>query len=41
MRSRRILFAEFMPRMEDTRLLKCAMFVELVLGAGCVEGQGI
>ena len=25
--------------MEDTRLLKCAMFGEMVGGAGCVRGQ--
>ena len=36
----RILFAGFMACMEDTRLPKCVMFVELVGGAGCVEGQG-
>ena len=26
--------------MEDTRLLECAMFGEMVGGAGCVGGQG-
>ena len=31
---------EFVARMEDTRLSKCAMFGELVGGAGCVGGQG-
>ena len=36
---RRILFAGFVARMEDTRLPKCVMFGELVGGAGCVEGQ--
>ena len=36
MRSRRILFARFVARMEDTRLPKCVMFGELVGGAGCV-----
>ena len=39
MRSRRILFAELMARMEDMRLPKCVMFRELVGGADCVEGQ--
>ena len=39
MRRRRILFAGFVARMEDTRLPKCVMFGELVRGAGCVEGQ--
>ena len=36
---RRILFAEFVARMEDTRLLKCVMFGEMVGGVGCVGGQ--
>ena len=36
---RRILFAWFVARMEDTRLPKCVMFGELVGGAGCVGGQ--
>ena len=36
---RRILFAGFVVRMEDTRLPKCVMFGELVGGAGCVGGQ--
>ena len=36
---RRILFAGFVARMEDTRLPKCVMFGELVEGAGCVMGQ--
>ena len=40
LRRRRISFAEFVTRMEDTRLPKCAMFGELVEGAGCVGGQG-
>ena len=35
---RRILFAGFVARMEDTRLPKCVMFVETVGGAGCVAG---
>ena len=39
-RRRRILFARFVARMEDTRLLKCVMFLELVGGAGYVGGQG-
>ena len=37
-RRRRILFSGFVTRMEDTRLLKCVMFGELVGGAGCVGG---
>ena len=39
LRSGRILFAGFVARMEDTRLPKCVMFVEMVGGAGCVGGQ--
>ena len=39
MRRRRILFARFVARMEDTRPSKCKMFGELVGGAGCVGGQ--
>ena len=39
LRSRRILFAGFVARMEDTRLPKCVMFVELMGGAGCVGDQ--
>ena len=35
MRKRRILFAGFVARMEDTRLPKCEMSGELVGGAGC------
>ena len=35
LRRRRILFAGFVARMEDTRLPKCVMFGELVGGAGC------
>ena len=38
-RRRRILFAEFVARMEDTRLPKCVMFEELVRGADCMGGQ--
>ena len=39
-RRRRILFAGFMARMEDTRLPKCVMFGEQLLGggAGCMGG---
>ena len=40
LRRRWILFARFVVRMEDTRLLKCLMFRELVGGAGCVGGVG-
>ena len=40
LRRRRILFAGFVVRMEDTRLPKCVMFEEMVGGAGCVGGQG-
>ena len=36
LRRRRILFAGFVERMEDTRLPKRVMFRELVGGAGCV-----
>ena len=39
LRRRRILFAGFVARMEDTRLPKCVMFGEMVGGAGCVRGQ--
>ena len=39
LRRRRILFAGFVARMEDTRLPKCVMFGELVGGAGCVGGK--
>ena len=39
LRRRRILFAGFVARMEDTRLPKCVMFGEIVGGAGCVGGQ--
>ena len=39
LRSRRIFFAGFVARMEDTRLPKCVMFGEMVGGAGCVRGQ--
>ena len=35
---RRILFAGFVARMEDTRLPKCVMFGEMVGGAGYVGG---
>ena len=36
---RRILFAGFVARMEDTRLPKCVVFEKLVGGVGCVGGQ--
>ena len=36
---RRILFAEFVARVEDARLPKRVMFGELVGAAGCVGGQ--
>ena len=39
LRRKRILFAGFVARMEDTRLPKCVMFEEMVGGAGCVGGQ--
>ena len=39
LRRRRILFAGFVARMEDTRLPKCVMFGEMVEGAGCAGGQ--
>ena len=39
LRRRRILFAGFVARMEDTRLPKCVMFGEMVGGAGCAGGQ--
>ena len=39
LRRRRILFAVFVARMEDTRLPKCLMFGQLVGGADCVGGQ--
>ena len=38
LRRRRILFAGFVVRMEDTRLPKCVMFGEMERGAGCVGG---
>ena len=37
LRRRRILFAGFVARMEDTRLPKCVVFGDLV-GADCVGG---
>ena len=40
LRRRRILFARFVARMEDTRLPKCVMFGEMVGGEGFVGGQG-
>ena len=39
-RRRRILFAGFVARVEDTILPKWIIFGELVGGAGCVWGQG-
>ena len=39
LRRRRILFAGFVARIEDTRLPKCVMFGELVGDAGCTGGQ--
>ena len=36
MRKRRILLAGIVARMEDTRLLKCVMFGELMRDAGFV-----
>ena len=39
LRRRRILFAGFVARMEDTRLPECVMFGELGGGAGCVGDQ--
>ena len=39
LRRRRILFAGFVARMENTRLPKCVMFGEMVGGVGCVGGQ--
>ena len=40
MRRSRILFAGFVARMEDTRLLKCVIFGELVGGGGGLRGGG-
>ena len=40
LRRRRILFAGFVARMEDTRLPKCVMFGELVGGVDCGGGGG-
>ena len=39
LRRRWILFAGFVARMEDTRLPKCAMFGEMVEGAGSAGDQ--
>ena len=39
LRRRRIMFAEFVACMDDTRLPKCVMFREMVGGAGYVGGQ--
>ena len=38
LRKRRILFARFVARMEDTRLPKCVVFRELVGGAVSAGG---
>ena len=38
LRRRRILFARFVARMEDTRLPKRVVFGELVWGTGCAGG---
>ena len=40
LRRRRILLAEFVARMEDTKLPKCVMFGGLAGGAVCVGGLG-
>ena len=40
LRRMRILIAGFVARIEDMSLPKCVVPVELVEGAGCVEGQG-
>ena len=39
LRRRRILFAGFVARTEDTRLPKCVMLGESVGGVGCVGGE--
>ena len=39
LRRRRVLFAGFVARMEDTRLPKCVMVGEMMGGAGCAGGQ--
>ena len=39
LRRRWILLAEFVARMKNTRLPKCAMLGELVRGSGCVGSQ--
>ena len=39
LRRRRILFARFVVRIEDTRLPTCVMFGEMVWGAGCVGAR--
>ena len=38
-RRRRILFARFVARMEDTRLLKCVTFRELGRGGRGLRGE--
>ena len=39
LRRSQILFAEFVARVQDTRLPKCVVFREMVEGAGCVGSQ--
>ena len=39
MRGRRMLFAGFVARMDDTRLPNCELFGKVMGGAGCVGGQ--
>ena len=38
-RRKQLLFVGFVARVEDTRLPKCVIFLELGGGAGYVEGQ--
>ena len=40
LRRRRILFAGFVARVEDTRLANCVMFGEILGGAGCLGRLG-
>ena len=40
LRRRRILFAGFVPSMEDTKLPKCVIFRELIGCVGCVRRTG-
>ena len=39
LRTKRVFFAGFVARMEDTRLLKCLMFGEMMGEAVCMRGQ--